>query len=51
MIGRDPIRGIGISGRAIIGFADAYNVATENPPRSPNLNRPSRGRKYGVSYI
>ena len=46
------IRGIGISvSRAVKGPADAYNIATENPPRSPNLNGPSRGRKYGVSYI
>ena len=51
IIGYNPIQGIGISVRAAIGPADAYSVASENPPRSPNLNRPSRGQRYAAFYI
>ena len=52
IIGRNPMRGIGISiGAAAVGSADTCSIATENPPRSPNLDRPSRGRKYGVFCI
>ena len=50
MIGYNLIRGIGISVGAVIGPADTCNIASKNPPRSPNLGKPSRGRIYEVSY-
>ena len=48
IIGRNPMRGIGVSVGAAVRPADAYSIASENPPRSPNLSKPSRGRIYEV---
>ena len=50
IIGRNLMRGIGTSVGAVVGPADTYSAASENPPRSPNLGKPSRGRIYEVSY-
>ena len=50
MISRNPIRGISTSVGAVIGPADTCSIASKNPPRSPNLGKPSRGRIYEVFY-